>query len=353
MNYSNYSESLSTTDSCGINQPSIITKTVLVIAYIILVFIACLGNAFVIYLVRTTKELKRATFNYLIINMAVADVLDVVLASALSVSFTFVRSQWIPGLVGEISCRLVYFLLLTSIGLSISTLVIMSVDRYLAIVHSTRKTMTPSTTRRCIAASWIISAIAASSYLYKMDLRKDKDVYLCISLWSTNRELNFFYFKVEQVVKFALYYALPLLAIGLANALTGHTLRQRRPIGCSQTQAKIDRQNQKIYMLLVTIVFLFAICWMFAHVNHIMNAFQTEQYCKLPTSIPLFFFWVSHANSAINPIVYFVFNGKFRQGLRKSLRRRVNGDQTTNVLSQENLAFDNIELESKGVQSSK
>ena len=260
MNYSNYSESLSPNDSCGINQPSIITKTGLVIAYIVLVFMACLGNTFVIYLVRTTEELKRAAFNYLIVNMAIADVLDVVLASALSVSFTFVRSQWIPGLVGEISCRLVHFLFLTSIGLSISTLVIMSVDRYLAIVHSTRKTMTPSTTKRCIAASWVISAIVGSSYLYKRDLRKDKDVYLCISLWSTNRELNIFYHKVEQVVKFALYYALPLLAIGLANALTGHTLRQRRPIGCSQTQARIDGQNRKIFMLLVTVVFLFAIC---------------------------------------------------------------------------------------------
>ena len=348
MNYSNLSELLGTNDSCGIYQPSIITKTSLVIAYIILVFMASLENAFVIYLVRTTSELKQATFNYLIINMAVADFLDVVCSSALTISFMFVRWQWIPGLAGEISCRLVYFLLLTSVGISISTLVIMSVDRYLVIVHSTR--MTPSITRRCIAVSWIISAIAGSSYLYKMDLIKDKDIHVCIPVWSSNPEQSIFYYKVEQVVMFALYYALPLLVIGLANALTGHTLRQRRPIGSSHTQARIDRQNQKIYMLLVTVVLFFAICWMFAHVNHLMSAFQIELYCKLPASIPLYFFWVSHANSAINPIIYFVFNRKFRQGLRKSLRGRVNGDRTTNDLSQGNHGFENIELESRSTQ---
>ena len=91
---------------CRIAYKSDVTKTCLVAAYVVLFLAACLENSFVIYLVRTCKELKQYTFYYLIINMAVADVLDVVFATVLSVSFLSIGPQWIPGLVGKISCNL-------------------------------------------------------------------------------------------------------------------------------------------------------------------------------------------------------------------------------------------------------
>ena len=350
MNHSNDTDDESLIDSCGIFHPSVITKISLVVAYVILFLAACLENSFVIYLVRTRKELKQSTFNYLIVNMAVADILDVVFATVASLSFLFARLQWIPGLIGNITCKLLHFLFVMSIGISISTLVIMSLDRYLAIVHTMRRSMTSSTAKRCIAASWVISAITASPYLYKMKTKKNNVGYICISEWSSDSQLNLFHSKVEECVKFALYYALPLMAIGLTNAIIGHTLRKRQPIGCSQTQAKINRQNKQIYLLLVTVVALFAFCWIFAHINHLLQAFHLRSaYCKLPSFIPLFFFWISHVNSAINPIIYFIFNEKFRRGLKEALRRKVNNDQRSrNVASQENPAFDDIDLRKSG-----
>ena len=350
MNQSNDTDHESLTESCAIFRPSVITKISVVVVYIILFLAACLANSFVVYLVRTRKELRQSTFNYLVVNMAVADILDVVLATFTSLHFLPVPLQWIPGLIGNITCKLVYFLLVMSIGLSISTLIIMSVDRYLAIVHTMRRPMTSPATKRCIAASWIISAITASPYLYKMGTKEKNSGSICISVWSSDRELHLFYSKVEECVKFALYYALPLMAIGLTNAFVGHTLRKRQPIGCSQTQAKIDRQNKNIYLLLVTVVALFAFCWIFAHINHLLQAFHFRSaYCKLPSFIPLFFFWISHANSAINPIIYFIFNEKFRRGLKEALRRKVNNEQISrNVASQENPALDDIELRKSG-----
>ena len=188
--------------------------------------------------------------------------------------------------------------------------------------------MAPSATKRCIAASWVISSIPAAAYLYKMDTTKYKDSYVCISVWSSNLEQHLFYSKVEECVKFSLYYALPLIAIGSTNAIIGYNLRKRQPIGCSQTQARINKENQKIFMLLVTVVALFAFCWMFTHVNHLLMAFQISTFCKLPAALPLFFFWFSHVNAAINPIIYFIFNTKFREGLRKVLKGEVNNNQT-------------------------
>ena len=345
MNKSNITgENLSTSIPCRILNPSIITNAILVLAYVTLLIAACVENTIVIHLVRTYRDLKQSTFNYLIVNMAVADLIDVCFATALSVSFAFVGRQWIPGLVGKISCKLVNYIFVMSIGLSISTLIIMSVDRYMAIVHTMKKPISLTTAKRSIALSWIISAIAASPYLYKMDTRKISDnTTICAPIWSDDPEQHLFYSKLEECTKALLFYVLPLIVIGTTSIIIGHSLRKRRPIGDSQTQQRVNIQNQKIYRLLVATVALFTFCWLFAHVNHLMSAFCSSTYCSLPPPVPLFFFWISHISAAVNPIIYFIFNNKFQQGLKRALKGR--HPQFRNVIPQENVAFESLEFE--------
>ena len=324
MNQSNVTgASASFTISCRILNPSALTNAILVVAYVTLFIAACVENTIVIYLVRTNRYLKQSTFNYLIINMAVADLIDVCFATLVSVTFVFVGLQWIPGLVGKVSCKLVYFIFVMSIGLSISTLIIMSVDRYMAIEHTMKKPMSLATAKRSIALSWIISAIVASPYLYKMDTRKISDnTTICASIWSDDPEQDLFYSKLEECAKALIFYVLPLIVIGTTSIIIGYSLRKRRPIGDSQTQQRVNIQNQKIYRLLVATVALFAFCWSFAHVNHLMSVFFSLKYCALPAPVPLFFYWISHINAAVNPIIYFTFNNKFKQGIKHVLSRR-------------------------------
>jgi len=59
-------EALSPAILCGILSPGVTTNTVLVVAYVTLLFAAFVENTTVIYLVRTYKDLKRcegAIFN--------------------------------------------------------------------------------------------------------------------------------------------------------------------------------------------------------------------------------------------------------------------------------------------------
>ena len=349
MNVSNVTgEGLSPAIVCKILSPGVITSTILVIAYITLLFAACVENAIVIYLVRTYKDLKQSTFNLLIVNMAVADLIDVCFATTVSVCFVFVGRQWSPGLVGNISCKLVFYILVMSIGLSISTLVVMSVDRYMAIVHAVKKPMSSATTKRCIAVSWMISAIAGSPYLYKMGTRKIGDeTTICSSIWSNDPAKHIFYSRLEEIVKALIFYVLPLIAIGTTNIVIGHRLRKRPSLGGNRTQEMINMQNQKIYKLLVANVALFAFCWLFTHVNHIISVFYPSVYCSLPAPVPLFFFWICHLNAAVNPIIYFTFNNKFQRGLKEALRGRVDRrPQMRNVVPQDNIAFVGLEFDS-------
>ena len=135
-------------------------------AYVVLLIAACTVNTLVIYLMRTCKDLRQSTFNHLIINMAVADIMDVCFSTITSLLFMFVGVNWISGYGGKISCKLVCFSVSVSIGLSISTLVIMSVDRYMAIVHVMTNPISSATTKKCIALSWIVSVLVGVPCLY-------------------------------------------------------------------------------------------------------------------------------------------------------------------------------------------
>ena len=115
----------------------------------------------------------------------------------------------------------------------------------------------------------------------------------------------------------------PFDFVGNDKCYHGLSLRKRRSLGNSETQERISAQNQRIFKLLVSIVVLFAFCWLFAYVNHLISVLSLSKYCALrPAPVPLLFFWISRTNAAINSIVYFIFNSKFRQGLREVFRVR-------------------------------
>ena len=161
MNQSNFNAEAHSIipQSCLLLHPGLITKAILTTAYIVLLIAACTVNTIVIYLVRTCKDLRQSTFNHLIINMAVADIMDVCFSMITSLLFMFVGVNWISGYRGKISCKLVCFSVSVSIGLSISALVIMSVDRYMAIVRVMTNPISSATTKKCIALSWIVSVL--------------------------------------------------------------------------------------------------------------------------------------------------------------------------------------------------
>lgn len=162
------------------------------------------------------------------------------------------------------------------------------------------------------------------SCLYKMDTREsERGSTICRSVWSHDQEEHLLYSTLEECGKVLILYLLPLILLGTTSVIIGLSLRKRRPLGNSETQERISAQNQRIFELLVSIVVLFSFCWLFAHVNHLISVLSLSKYCALrPAPVPLLFFWISHTNAAINSIIYFIFNSKFRQGLREVFRVR-------------------------------
>ena len=260
----------------------------------------------------------------LIVNMAAADVLVAITAIPLSIAYLFQSVKWFPGGFGVFLCKFLPFIAYLSIGASVLTLILMTFDRYLAIVRTMRRPLSSRLTMVAIASTWVISGAIFATELYKHKLFNYFGHVICAPRWVEDLQKSHNITMYEMIIRFVLLYLIPLFTITVLNAKIALHLWKRRAPGeqIVKNCQRIRGQNRKVIFMLVTIVTIFAICWLPAHVNHFLVTFDFKTYSCLPTSLILTFYFMTHANTAINPCMYFIFNESFREALKQQIRNR-------------------------------
>ncbi|XP_026946620.1 D(4) dopamine receptor [Sagmatias obliquidens] len=90
-------------------------------------------------------------------------------------------------------------------------------------------------------------------------------------------------------------------------------LRARR-----RRRAKISGRERKAMRVLPVVVGAFLLCWTPFFVVHISRALCPT--CAVPPRLVSAVTWLGYVNSALNPVIYTVFNAEFRTVFRKALR---------------------------------
>lgn len=99
---------------------------------------ALTGNALLIFIIKRRPDTRSIT-GFLFINMAVADLLVTLFVMPVSINWIYSGGKWLTGILGHITCTLVYFTFYVTLGASILSLSLMSVDRYLAVIFPLRR----------------------------------------------------------------------------------------------------------------------------------------------------------------------------------------------------------------------
>ncbi|XP_055116073.1 D(4) dopamine receptor isoform X3 [Symphalangus syndactylus] len=99
-----------------------------------------------------------------------------------------------------------------------------------------------------------------------------------------------------------------------AAALPSHTPPQTR----RRRRAKITGRERKAMRVLPVVVGAFLLCWTPFFVVHITQALCPA--CSMPPRLVSAVTWLGYVNSALNPVIYTVFNAEFRNVFRKALR---------------------------------
>jgi len=136
-----------------------------------LIFLVSLaGNTVIGIIVYKTKTMRKL-INFLIVNMAISDLLFPIFLIPLDMKLLYINSWLISGPLGQALCKLVTFSLDVSIYVSVQSLVLIAVDRFEAVVFPIRSPLI--SLKLCpffILAPWIV-AMAINSpalFIYKL-----------------------------------------------------------------------------------------------------------------------------------------------------------------------------------------
>ena len=118
--------------------PALLTSFIVPVTFGIVGVVGIFGNALVILVVVTNAQM-RSTTNVLILNLAFADLLFIVFCVPFTATDYAMNGTWPFGPpVGMLACQAVQYLIYVTSSVSIYTLILMSVDRFLAVVFPVR-----------------------------------------------------------------------------------------------------------------------------------------------------------------------------------------------------------------------
>ena len=287
-----------------------------IVFYVGAIVMALIGNGLLIAAYRRMKE----TIMLLIANMAASDILIAIFLPTRMLAAEVADSPaWqVSGLGGRILCKICPFLSDISISVSSHSLVIIAVDRFLAILHPLKaRLITVRTRRLLIASTWIVAMAIHTPYFFALDLdHKQK----CLM----NNKSAFLRYTIFLAVT-VIY--LPVIALVIIYPITVFYLRRDIMAEHRNGRGKkrFRQSSMKLFRLATATVMSFIIfCLPFSTIS-LLKVFVPE---KLPQCNYLFkaIYQVSHvlmlSYSAVNPFICFIFLRNFRNELRNICKRR-------------------------------
>ncbi|XP_051789407.1 somatostatin receptor type 5 [Erpetoichthys calabaricus] len=283
-------------------------STVLIpLVYFIVCVIGLSGNTLVIYVVLRYTKMKTVT-NIYIFNLAMADELFM-----LGLPFLATQNALSYWPYGTFLCRLVMTVDGINQFTSIFCLTVMSIDRYLAVVHPIKSTKwrRPRVAKMISATVWLLSFLVVLPVIIYADIQEEFNT--CNINWPDPKSVWSAAFIIYASV---IGFFGPLLVISLCYLLIVIKIKSS-----SLRVTSVRRRNceRKVTRMVVVIVLVFVICWLPFYILNIVNLIVLLP--EEPVVMGIYFFGVvlSYANSCTNPILYGFLSDNFKQSFRKVL----------------------------------
>ena len=294
--------------------------------YGIISLLGLFGNTLVIIVVLFNKNMRNTT-NLLILSLAVADLLFILICVP-STAIKYALPRW-P--FGEIWCKLQAYLVYVCCLASMYTLVLMSLDRYLAVVHAIRSMQwrTERNTTIAIAIAWVIILCANINQLLTNTVFEYPDHYnpgqwksSCIDTFTTQMDDDVDVTDNQRILYGSFFIFGYLVPLSFTMILYGLMLKRLlygvAPGGRNQSAESI-RTKKKVTRMVIIVVVIFATCWMPIQIIFMVTAFGTYPQTVSSTVIMMAAQCFAYMNSCVNPILYAFLSDNFRRSFRKVL----------------------------------
>jgi len=302
------------------------------LAYFVILLVSLVGNALIILVVWKSKQLRKS-INYFVFNMAMSDlftpltIMPVKIVEIISESGAFMVQS--PLMLGNVLCKLCYFLPDVSVLVSVESLLLISLDRFVAVVFPLKAKLVSSKTRLiCILCTWIIAIAVHAPYFYTFRLFPKGDEYFCLYDWGPafdNDETSNRYVTATFLIIIAVPVCILIIVYGAIAITLKRSHSQRKEMSVSSRSCGYQN-NRQIIGLSVAIVTAFIFCMVPYLVLMFCTIFlwnwEDPPIFAFQTVIPFVAAFLVHSWSAVNPCICFIFSKNYWCSLKQILSYR-------------------------------
>ncbi|XP_064629921.1 somatostatin receptor type 5-like [Lineus longissimus] len=305
---------------------------------VLLTIVSTVGNGLIMYVVLSNKKLRTNT-NLFIANMCVADILFTLTNPVIGV----VRYQesWE---LGETSCGFLLYNQVVCAVVLLWSMTLISMDRHRCIVKTLYKRLTELAAKIAIAVCWILTLGLAVPVIIYFNVEEfdfgTTTVKICTLMWPTGALVRISTVFVTILVVFAFFIPFVIILFNYISIFktlwkTRNTMirqlssyipkKSHQPDGKAKRQTIMEARNRRdfrVVKMLVSTVGIFTLMWLPMCIvfllilkDGITESMKTSSWAFLLATC------IAFANACVNPIIYGLFNEKFRLEIRKLFRR--------------------------------
>ncbi|XP_009702251.1 PREDICTED: adenosine receptor A3 [Cariama cristata] len=283
---------------------------------------AVVGNALVIWAVKLNPALQKTTFFY-IISLALTDIAMGILVIPLAVMVS------LGAVIHFYSCLFMCCLMMIFSHASILSLLAIAVDRYLRVKLPTRYRAAITKKRVCVILGlcWLVSVLVGLVPMLGWNQHRGSSSYIECRYLAVMRMDYVVYFS------FFTWILLPLLIMCAFYAEIFYIMWIKLSLSSTSPPGggTVCGKEYKMAKYLALILFLFAVSWLPLGILNCVSYFCPS--CTIPQALMYLGILLSHANSAMNPIVYAFKIQKFKETYTFILRTYILLQKPESVIS--------------------
>ena len=289
---------------------------VLLPGYIVIIIVGLAGNSLILTVVKRKRYLHTTT-NFLLANLALADLLTLLWCIPGIALNGFLAHP--DGVLGDILCKFITMNHMAGISLLVSglTLTLVSVERYNALVNPLKVNLrlTLGNVKYAIAIMWVFGFIFVLPLFVVEDW--DETRQSCVMNWEKTSSTIYWSFLATVVIT-----SFVVVCFCYFNIIRGLYFTKKicaENLTCSsqeETQAK-----RKIVKLSITITVIFMACFFPYVIATVLDISTKSPFYKIS-------FFLVYCSCCVNPICYALQSTNYRTAFKETIRRRSTTNQT-------------------------
>ncbi|KAM6194946.1 LOW QUALITY PROTEIN: galanin receptor type 1-like [Sarcoramphus papa] len=253
---------------------------------------------------------SRSTTNIFILNLSIADFSFLLFCIPFQATI-YSLPEWN---FGAFFWKWVHYLAMATMLVSIFTLVAMSVDRYIAVVHAKRS---PCIRSKCNAALgmgviWLLSlliAIPVAQHALMSGHQQAPKSSFCWEHWANGSTAK----QMYKITILLVGYLLPLVLITCCYAKVLYHLHMK----VKNISKKSERSKKKTAQTVLLVVAVFLLSWLPHHIITMWAEFGQFPLNNISFTFCIISHCLAYGNSCINPIIYAFLSENFRKACRQ------------------------------------